>query len=379
MKHFTIILLSLLSLNLLAQSTTSGTIIHDGLTREYMIYVPASYSAGTNVPLLLNLHGYGSNNIQQNIYANFKPIADTANFIMVLPQGTLDPVNNNAYWNSGYGGTVDDIGFINALLDSVSDTYSIDQNRIYSTGMSNGGFMSLTLAGQLSDRIAAVASVTGVMSVLQIPNNDVIRPVPIMQIHGTNDGTVNYNGDANFLSVDSVLNYWIDHNSCNTTPTITAVPNIDTTDGCTAELYEYTGGYLGTDVVHYKILGGEHTWPGAAFSIGVTNQDFDACAEIWRFFARYEKSSLISVFEKSANNDWYQLTSQNPTKDVISITINNNKKTAYTIYDLAGKQVASANDLQNNITINLLDIPSGIFIIQLINGSDQATLKVIKE
>jgi len=379
MKYVTIILLSLLSLNFLAQTTTNGTILHDGLTREYMVYVPASYSAGNNVPLLLNLHGYGSNNVQQNIYANFKPIADTANFIMVLPQGTLDPVNNNAYWNSGYGGTVDDIGFINALLDSISDAYSIDQNRIYSTGMSNGGFMSLTLAGELSDRIAAVASVTGVMSILQIPNNTVVRPVPVMQIHGTMDGTVTYLGDTNFLSVDSVLSYWVDHNSCNPTPTITVLPDVDTTDGCTAELHEYTGGYLGADVVHYKILGGEHTWPGAPFTIAVTNHDFDACTEIWKFFARYEKSSLISVTENTTENDWFKLTSQNPTKNGIDIKINNNNETAYIIYDLSGKQVAAKGNLQNKITIDMQNLPNGIFLIHLINGGNQATLKVIKE
>jgi polyhydroxybutyrate depolymerase len=88
-------------------------------------------------------------------YGDFRTIADTAGFLLVHPLGTLDPTGTT-YWNSGWGGTVDDIGFTGALIDSIAEAYSVNLDRVYSTGMSNGGFMSYTLACSLSDRIAAI-------------------------------------------------------------------------------------------------------------------------------------------------------------------------------------------------------------------------------
>ena len=288
MKTILTTILAVLTTGLFAQSTITGSFNYGGISRSYQMYVPAAYAPGVDVPVVLNLHGYGSNNTQQMSYGTFKAIADTANFLVLAPQGSNDG-NGTTHWNANWGTGVDDIGFINALLDTISANYSVNQNRIYSTGMSNGGFMSLTLAGQLDDRIAAVASVTGTMSVLQIPANTVTRPVPVMQIHGDSDPTVAYNGDSYFISVDSVINYWVGHNNCNTTPVFTAIANTNTSDGCTAEKYEYLGGTNGAEVVHYKILGGEHTWPGAPFTIGVTNRDFNASIEIWKFLVSMKK------------------------------------------------------------------------------------------
>ena len=158
MKNILYGLLILVSFNAYthAQQTINGTIVHNGILRSYILYVPAIYSSSTAVPLLFNFHGYTSNASQQLVYGDFRPIADTANMIIVHPEGTLD-VNGNTHFNVGWGGSAaDDVGFTEALIDSISSTYSIDQSRIYAAGMSNGGFMSLLLACTLSERIAAV-------------------------------------------------------------------------------------------------------------------------------------------------------------------------------------------------------------------------------
>ncbi len=287
----------LLAAALSGQSTITGTLQSGGLTREYLLYIPAAYTGNVAVPLVFNLHGYTSNNLEQMFYGDFRPIADTANFLIVHPNGTLDG-QGNRFWNTFLGNSnVDDVGFIRDLLNALQANYNIDANRVYSTGMSNGGFMSYSLACELNDRIAAIASVTGSMIQSKLNACDLVRPVPVMEIHGTADNTVPYNGSpiSTFVAIPTLVTKWADFNHCNPTPSITQVPNINTTDGCTAERQLYTGGDLGSTVEHYKVNSGAHTWPGAAFIIGVTNQDFNASKEIWRFFSQYRLDQLSAT------------------------------------------------------------------------------------
>jgi len=288
-------LLIYLPLLTLGQQTINSSIIHGGLQRDYTLYIPASYSAGTEVPLVFNFHGYTSNAFQQMLYGDFRTIADTEGFIIVHPEGTLDN-SGISHWNVGWGGsTVDDIGFTEALMDSVSAIYSIDNSRIYSTGMSNGGFMSYQLACELSDRIAAIASVTGSMNIGWFNSCNPNHPMPVMEIHGTLDPTVSYNASSFTESIPDIMNYWANFNNCNSTSITTNVPDINTADGCTAEHQIWEDGSNGSIVEHYKIINGGHTWPGAIFPNGTTNQDINASAKIWEFFNKYDINGLIST------------------------------------------------------------------------------------
>lgn len=138
------------------------TLTFDGLERSFLVFVPAGYDGLEPIPLVLNLHGAGSTAAEQVIYSQLNLVSDTAGFLVVIP----DAIDN--FWNSGFSfippGSPDDVSFLLGLLDSMSTRYNIDPNRIYSTGMSNGGFMSYRLACEASDRIAAIASVTGSMA-----------------------------------------------------------------------------------------------------------------------------------------------------------------------------------------------------------------------
>lgn len=313
---------------LAAQSTLSGTIQSGGLTREYLLYVPASYQPGTPAPLVLNLHGYSSNNVEQLLYGDFRPIADTAGFLLVCPNGTLDN-QGQRFWNTFLGNSpVDDVAFLSGLIDTLAAEYDIDPNRIYSTGMSNGGFMSYSLACELSDRITAIASVTGSMIQSRLNACDPGRPVPVMEIHGTADNTVPYNGSAinTFVAIPTLVAAWAMKNGCDPTPVTTAVPNTSTTDGCTAERQLFANGDNGSTVEHFKVNGGGHTWPGAIFPIGVTNQDFSASREIWRFFSQYRLDALTTAtYTPEMNAGWSVF--PNPAQD-------------YALLQPAGDQVA---------------------------------------
>jgi polyhydroxybutyrate depolymerase len=278
----------------LGQQTINESITHGGLQRDYILYVPASYSAATSVPLVFNFHGYTGSAYSQMWYGDFRTIADAEGFIIVFPEGTLDN-SGISHWNVGWGGsTVDDIGFTSALIDSISAEYSIKQDRVYSTGMSNGGFMSYQLACELSDRIAAIASVTGSMNMGWFNSCNPNHPMPVMEIHGTLDPTVSYNSSSFTESIPDILDFWANLNNCNSTAIVTNIPNTSTTDGCTAEHQIWENGNNGSTVEHYKIIGGEHSWPGALFPNGVTNQDIDASEKIWEFFNKYDINGLIN-------------------------------------------------------------------------------------
>ena len=216
MKATFLLFLTLLSFALSAQQTLYDTIMHDGRKRAFILYIPANYSGEKDVPLLFNFHGYSSNARDQMYYGDFRPLADTAAFLIVHPQGTK--LNGITHWNVGgwtIGSTVDDVGFTEALLDSLSARYRIDSMRVYATGMSNGGYMSLLLACRLSNRFAAVASVTGSMTPEMYNQCDPGRPIAVMQIHGTADGVVPYAGTGWSISIKKVLEYWVEANQCN--------------------------------------------------------------------------------------------------------------------------------------------------------------------
>lgn len=271
-----------------SQQTINGSIIHDNLQRDYILYVPAMYNATNPTPLVFNFHGYTSNASAQMWYGDFRSIADTAGFIIAHPMGSLDN-SGITHWNVGWGGsTVDDIGFTAALIDSLSANYNINQDRIYSTGMSNGGYFSYHLACNLSTKIAAIASVTGAMSQYTQTICNPSHPTPVMEIHGTADLTVPFN------DIISGLGYWRSYNNCNPISDTTIIPDLVLGDWSTVEHIVFDNGDNGVTTELFKVINGEHTWPGSNFSSGVTNYDINASAEIWRFFSKYDINGLIN-------------------------------------------------------------------------------------
>lgn len=298
-----------------AQTTVLDTFNIGGYDRDYILYVPAIYDGSTAVPLVINLHGYGSNAAQQNFYGNFKDLADIDNFIVVQPNGTKD-LSGRQYWNAFVNaGAVDDVGFISGLIDRLALSYNIDQTQIFSTGMSNGGFMSFKLACELSDRIAKIASVTGSMNTTLQGTCAPTKPIPMMQIHGTTDPTVAYNGSAGVMAIEDVVDYWVDKNNCDSVPSIFNLPDVNTADNSTVERFTYANGDASSEVIFYKITGGGHTWPSAPIDIpgSNTNKDFNASKVIWEFFKGEPFVGIKDKYEEEGismnyGNDLLQLT-----------------------------------------------------------------------
>lgn len=350
------------------QQTISASIEHGGLTRDYILYVPANYTGAEAVPLLFNFHGYTSNASQQMWYGDFRPISDTAGFIIVHPEGTLD-ASNTSHFNVGWGGsTVDDLGFTNALIDTLSANYTIDQTRIYSTGMSNGGFMSFHLACELSDRIAAIGSVTGSIVPSTLASCNPSHPIPVLQIHGTSDGTVPYTGGAGWSSpVASVASTWANLINADAVPTTTAMPNISTSDGTTVERITYPNGDNCSEVVHYKITGGSHTWAGSAFNSAGTNYDINASKEVWNFVSRYDINGLIANCVASVNDATTEPTLSiypNPASSSFSID-GLNQESHFELISMLGERVLAGNVSEVSNAIEVSQLQNGVYFLKI--------------
>lgn len=348
-----------------AQKTIKTSLLHDGLTRSFSFYIPAAYSPGKPSALVFNLHGYSSNGDQQEFYGDFRKIADTAGFIIVHPNGTVFPQSGLQFWNVGLVGSsnVDDVGFLHAIIDTLTTAFNIDEDRIYSTGMSNGGFMSYHLAC-VSDRFAAIASVTGSMTVLTQALCKNAKPIPVMEIHGTADAVVNYNGSTGILSIPDVLSFWIQKNGLDANTVIkTDVPNINTTDGATAEHFYYPGN---NEVEHYKVLNGGHTWPGTPIVIGTTCQDFNASVVIWNFFNKHKRQTVQTHQTEKPVINIYPI----PANEKLHIDLKEFSKipTAIVIRNSVGIPILEHLIKEDKFSLDIRMIPSGLYFIQCLSG-----------
>ena len=258
------------------------TMTHDGIEREYMLYLPEAYDANSPVPVLLNFHGFGDKASGFMDYTDMRSLAETNNFILVYPQGSLE--DGASHWNPcPIGGdnksTADDVGFIEAMIEKISAEFSIDKQRIYAAGYSNGGMMAYGLANYKSELIAAVASVSGAMLDC---TNPVSHPMPVLHLHGTNDGIIPYDGGLYYTSVQKTLDHWIEINNTTTTPAMQT-----SNDGSTEiELYIYAQGDQSVSVEHYKYLDGGHVWFSNKYDGKTTGQ------LIWEFVSRYDLNGL---------------------------------------------------------------------------------------
>jgi len=263
-------------------NSNTEPIIHDGIDREYFLYVPDSYDGSVAVPIVFNFHGFGGSVEEFMEYADLRSVAETNTFILVYPQGSC--LEGSSHWNPCPNGPdnkseADDFGFIEAMINQISSEYNIDLDRVYAGGYSNGGMMAYGLANYKSDLIAAVASVSGTMLNCTGSTN---HPMPVVHLHGTSDDVVSYNGSTDWNSVQSTLDYWINFNNTTTTPTV----NSENSGGITIEHYSYDQGENAVSVEHYKYIGGEHVW------FNETYQGQSTAELIWNFMSRYDLNGL---------------------------------------------------------------------------------------
>ena len=258
-----------------------GTLEHAGVEREYVIYFPSSYDPNSPSPLLLNFHGFGGYALDHMEWADFRSIANNEGFVVVYPQGTL--LDGEPHWNAAppsedNKSEAEDFGFALELIDELVLDYNLDPERVYASGYSNGGFFSYALACHHGDKIAAVAVASGTMldGLQETCTTD--TPTGVMVLHGTNDYVVPYEGGDGYDSVESVLNFWTDHNDINTTAIVESDGLID--------LYRYEDENSLAKVAHFRVNGGDHIWFNFDFEGQSANQ------HIWSFLSEHSTYGL---------------------------------------------------------------------------------------
>lgn len=375
-------ILTFLPAFLSAQQTLYKTMIHDNVSREYIVYIPANYNESSSAPLMINFHGYQSNaSVHMMLINDMRPIADTAGFIAVYPKGLPLPASpyNYLHWNVGSwteSSTSDDIGFIESIIDSISNDYNIDLNRVYSSGYSNGGYFSFELACQLSDKIAAIGSVAGSMSEETYTTCNPTHPTPIVSINGTSDDVVYYNGGNSYengsKSLPTVNEYWTNLNKLDSHE-ISSLPNINTSDNSTVELTRYFNGENCTSVEHYKVIGGEHEWPG---SFG--NMDINSSKIIWDFVSKFDKNGLIGCVPTSINSSENSLSNTkvypNPFSDKITFESNQNSRKEFKLFNTLGEIVLTGFLNSEKVDIDLSFLPVDIYFLK----TNNQVVKIVK-
>lgn len=250
-----------------------------GVDRELDVHVPASYDPTKPTPIVLDFHGFTSDKGQQKILSRMIAKSDDAGFIAIHPLGT----GVSRSWNAGACcGTAasegtNDVAFVSAILDEAARRLCVDPKRVFATGMSNGGFMSHRLGCELSDRIAAIAPVAGVLGIKECAPK---RPVPVMHFHGTADTLVPYegNGAMGFPPVVATAEAWAKRNGCSGSPSTTFEKG-DTVCRTWSVCKD------GASVTLCTVDGGGHTWPGGFPVPGAkTTNAISATDAMWTFF-----------------------------------------------------------------------------------------------
>jgi polyhydroxybutyrate depolymerase len=278
-------------------------LMHQGINRSYLVHFPDQNNLQT-CPVLFCLHGGGgtANGMIRLTYGRFNELSDKEGFIVVYPQGV------DKGWNDGRKGDfstaitdeIDDTGFFIRMIEALKSSHNIDTSKIFTCGISNGGFMSARLACDLSTLIRGAAIITATLGVDYLPLCKPSKPVRILIMNGTADPLVPYEGGdikilrktrGKIISTDEFVHLWTDRNVCNAVPIKEFFPNIDPGDGTRVELSRYSACAEGSEVLFYKIINGGHTWPGGKQYlnekyIGKTSRDINACDEIWDFFKK---------------------------------------------------------------------------------------------
>ena len=273
-------------------ASVSETLKSGGDLRNYWLVRPEGIEKTKPAPLLMVLHGSaGSGEDMMTVtQRGFERLADKEKFVVVYPDAL------ERRWND-QGGTVDDVGFLLAIVDKLVADGLVDKNRIYVAGISNGGMMAQRLACEQADRIAGIATVAGGLPEPLQATCKPARALPVLVIHGTEDPIVPWSGGAvagfedfgKVLSARETAKFWAANNRCGDGGVIAAEPDRDPKDGTRVKMEVFASCPAGAAVKLAAVEGGGHTWPGGyqylpERFIGRTSQDVDANMLIWDFF-----------------------------------------------------------------------------------------------
>ena len=279
------------------------TFQHDGLDRQYRIHIPEGLPA--SAPLVLALHGYSGNNTDMLNNYGWTELADERGFAVAFPNGTRDQYNNR-FWDVDYdfhqGFDIDDDGFLRELALHLQDQLSLDPNKTYVTGFSNGAEMCFQLACRETETFMAFAPIVGMMLDTLFTDCQPTEPRPILSLNGTEDDVTLYEGDMDnnggwgaYRPIPEMIALWA---NILETPDIesTNLPDVNPNDGSTVRLDAYSSPHHDIELRQYVVIGGGHDWPGRS-----GNMDINATVEAWNFFERLSSAPCEGDLDQSGD------------------------------------------------------------------------------
>lgn len=280
----------------LATGNTAFQLNAGGANHDVQIFVPSSFD-GTPKPAVLNWHGLGSNGPEQAGFSDYETLAEKEGFIAVHATGVPAPGDDRNSWELPQFDEPNrnDVSFARELIDELIASYCVDAKRVYSTGMSNGGFFTSVLVCKLADKIAAASSIAGTT---HTDSCEPSRPVPYLSFHGTADAVVKFEGGGSVLlpadADDAMLEFFdqvmpIEFAEFATDFNCAAEPDIAKVAEDVTR-YDYVGCDDGVQLSFYEVAEGTHTWPGSPAGPllgGYTTTSIDATALSWELFKQY--------------------------------------------------------------------------------------------
>lgn len=278
----------------------------DGFHRSYLVHLPSVYDGQKALPLVIVVHGAFDTARGIEKLSGFSELADQNGFIVMYPNG-IGILGFLQHWNAGHccgkaaSDNIDDVGFVAAAIEDVSTRLSVDRNRVYMVGFSNGGMFAYRFAAERGDLLAAIAPLSA--SIGGKASNDVpewrppepVSALPVIVFHGLADREVPYEGGESplqggsrrYLSVQESIQFWVQYNGCEPLP-----DKKDLLNG-RIHLWQWKDYQNSTPVLLYTIEEWGHEWPGKYYTTKLDEEDplndFDAAEIIWQFFKSYRR------------------------------------------------------------------------------------------
>ena len=369
-----LIILLLLTNLACAQTNIYDSIFVGGRWRTFLTHLPTGYNTSNNYPLVLAFHGGGLLGYQSIQYqSRLSQKSDTAGFIVVYPEGVK--IAGNRTWNAGgccapsTTKNIDDVGFVNSLLNNLFANRPIDTTRVYATGFSNGALLCYRLANQLTNRFAAIAPVAG--NLMYYPWNP-SRSIPIISFHSYQDQNVKYFGGVTvgstgtyFPPQDSTFNIISANYFCGILKD-TLFHNTNQYDH-----FKYSNCLCNSVIEQYVSYDGEHSWPGGLSSGTVTvSNKFSATYLMWQFFQDYTTSCITTGVENINESNTSISVYPNPFTTTIQLK-NVSNKTEYVLHNYVGHIIWSGKNIEQQ---NFSYLSNGIYFLRV----DNRVIKLVK-
>lgn len=344
-----------------------------GRWRTFLTHLPTGYNTSTNYPLVLAFHGgspLGYQSIQ--LQSRLSDKADTSGFIVVYPEGVK--FAGNRTWNAGgccapaTALNIDDVGFVNSLLNNLFVNRPIDTTRVYATGFSNGSLLCYRLANQLTRRFAAIAPVAG--DLMYYPWNPT-RSIPIISFHSYLDQNIKYLGGVTtgatgtyFPPQDSMFTIISSNYNC------TVLKNVLYHNTSQYDHFKYSNCSCNSVIEQYVSYDGEHSWPGGLGAGTPVSNQFSATFLMWQFFQNYTTSCLATGINSITENENLKIY-PNPFSNKISVT-NSTGFENYTLLNSMGQPIWKGNNIEQK---DFSFLPIGFYLLKV----DNRIIKLIKQ